>query len=158
MSEAWRRCSVCKEDIGFDEPYLKCSVSTCNKSGRESVFCSVGCWDAHVPVMNHKEASYKEARSPGEKEAMEEQTNANEAQPARPASRQTEGTLSGDAPKEVLIVVSKLKDYIQKRGRMNTSGAVPEVLSNYIRKACDAAIERAAADGRKTVMDRDFIE
>lgn len=61
-----------------------------------------------------------------------------------------------EAQKEVLVVVSKLKSYIQKTAGMNTSGTVPQVLSDSIRKLCDDAIQRATADGRKTVMDRDF--
>jgi len=64
MSDVWRRCSVCKDDIGFLETYYLCSVSTCKRVGRESVFCSVECWDAHVPVMNHKDAGYTEKISP----------------------------------------------------------------------------------------------
>lgn len=76
------------------------------------------------------------------------------------AEEKREGQVGGvslsDAPQEVLIVVSKLKDYIQKRGQMNTSGTVATVLSDFVRRACDSAIECAAADGRKTVMDRDF--
>ena len=59
--------------------------------------------------------------------------------------------------KEVLVVVSKLKTYIKdKSGGMATSGNVSEALSDKIRELCDQAIETAKADGRKTVMDRDF--
>lgn len=57
---------------------------------------------------------------------------------------------------DVLVVVSKLKTYIRNKSSMNTSGSVAEVLSAIVRKACDQAIEKAKADGRKTVMDRDF--
>jgi histone H3/H4 len=39
---------------------------------------------------------------------------------------------------------------------MNTSDGVVEVLSDIVRELCDRAIEQAAKDGRKTVMDRDF--
>ncbi len=143
MSETWRRCSVCKDEIGFDEEYYLCSVSTCNKAGRESVFCSPQCWEAHVPVMNHKEASFEEAHSP---------EKGGELPPVRRIVRDP----SEEAGEEVLIVVSKLKSYIQKKGSMNTAGSVPAVLSSIIRQLCDNAIERAGADGRKTVMDRDF--
>jgi histone H3/H4 len=59
---------------------------------------------------------------------------------------------------EVLVVASKLKNYIRTRAGMNTSSAVPEVLSHRIRQLCDEAIENAKKDGRKTVMDRDFME
>jgi histone H3/H4 len=62
----------------------------------------------------------------------------------------------GSTQKEVLVVVSKLKNYIRDASGMNTSGAVAEVLSDIVRKLCDEAIERAKNDGRKTVMDRDF--
>lgn len=58
--------------------------------------------------------------------------------------------------KEVLIVVSKLKNYIRAASEMNTSGNVAEVLSDIIRSMCDQAIANAKKDGRKTVMDRDF--
>jgi histone H3/H4 len=57
---------------------------------------------------------------------------------------------------EVLVVASKLKNYIRSKSGMNTSSAVMEALSNKIRQLCDQAIENAKSDGRKTVMDRDF--
>ena len=57
---------------------------------------------------------------------------------------------------EVLVVVSKLKNYIRNRAGMNTAGSVAPRLSDIIRNLCDEAVERARADGRKTVMDRDF--
>jgi histone H3/H4 len=58
--------------------------------------------------------------------------------------------------KEVLVVASKLKNYIRSKSGMNTSGAVIEAISDKIRRLCDQAIEHAKQDGRKTVMDRDF--
>jgi histone H3/H4 len=57
---------------------------------------------------------------------------------------------------EILVVASKLKNYIRGKSGMNTSGAVIDVLSGKIRGLCDQAIEAAKRDGRKTVMDRDF--
>ena len=62
----------------------------------------------------------------------------------------------GATEKEVLIVVSKLKNYIRNVSGMNTSGTVAEVLSDIVRKLCDQAVEHAKNEGRKTVMDRDF--
>jgi len=58
---------------------------------------------------------------------------------------------------EVLVVVSKLKNYIRAASGMNTSGNVGTALSSMIRKMCDKAIENARSDGRKTVMDRDIV-
>lgn len=57
---------------------------------------------------------------------------------------------------EILVVVSKLKAYVKSSAGMNTSGAVAEKLSDIIRGLCDEAVARARADGRKTLMDRDF--
>ena len=57
---------------------------------------------------------------------------------------------------EVLVVVSKLKAYIKNVAGMNTSGNVPAKLSEIIKKHCEAAVEQAKKDGRKTLMDRDF--
>ena len=62
----------------------------------------------------------------------------------------------GMSDQEVLVVVSKLKTYIREKAGMNTSSGVAAVLSNEVRRLCDEAVERARADGRKTVMDRDF--
>jgi histone H3/H4 len=58
--------------------------------------------------------------------------------------------------KEVLVVASKVKNYIKESGDMKTSGSVLEVLSDRLRALCDDAIESARSDGRKTVLDRDF--
>ncbi len=57
---------------------------------------------------------------------------------------------------EVLVVVSKLKNYIKAQAGMNTAGNVAEVISEKVKALCDEAIEQAKADGRKTVKDRDF--
>lgn len=57
---------------------------------------------------------------------------------------------------EVLVVVSKLKNYIRAKSGLNTSGNVATVLSELVRRECDNAIEKAKLEGRKTVMDRDF--
>jgi len=59
---------------------------------------------------------------------------------------------------EVLVVVSKLKNYIKDEAGMNTAGNVAPALSSKIRELCNDAIEKARGDGRKTVMDRDFME
>lgn len=60
------------------------------------------------------------------------------------------------AGNEVLIVVSKLKNYIKETSGLSTAGTVPEVLTGAIKTLCEDAIENAKKEGRKTVMDRDF--
>ncbi len=57
---------------------------------------------------------------------------------------------------EVLVVASKVKNYIKDKGEMKTSASVLNVLSDRIRSMCDQAVETARNDGRKTVLDRDF--
>ncbi len=57
---------------------------------------------------------------------------------------------------EILVVASKLKNYIRVKSGMNTSSSVLEAISSQIRRLCDEAIEQAKKAGRKTVMDRDF--
>ena len=57
---------------------------------------------------------------------------------------------------EVLVVASKVKNYIKDKGEMKTSASVLTALSDRIRSMCDEAVENARSDGRKTVLDRDF--
>ena len=57
---------------------------------------------------------------------------------------------------DILVVASKLKNYIRSKSDMNTSASVMEVVSDRIREMCDQAIENARNDKRKTVKDRDF--
>lgn len=159
---SWLPCSTCKGDLGFDELYYVCSVSTCRRSSTNLRFCSVECWEAHVPVMRHREAWAEEARSPTAEEWARENP-----EPAREEERPPSGsepgdagdeiTLSGeDVPREILVVVSKVKAYVRARSGMNTSDGVMPLLSDHLRAVCDAAIRNAARAGRKTVMDRDF--
>ena len=58
--------------------------------------------------------------------------------------------------KEVLVVISKLKNYIREKSDFNTAGSVAPKVSDILRNLCDQAIANARKDGRKTVMDRDF--
>ncbi len=61
---AWRECSTCKKPIRTGQKYFVCSVSTCNKKRGGYVFCSVDCWDAHLPLVNHREAWAVEETAP----------------------------------------------------------------------------------------------
>lgn len=151
MEKIWRNCSICKNPIPQGGVYQKCSVSTC----RKSAYCSVECWDSHVPIMNHKSAWAEEERAP--REVWSEEAGVRRRIVSTPkASGDSSGGTSGDLPKDVLTVVSKLKAYIKAKADMNTSGDVPDALSDIMRELCDAAIEKARMDGRKTVMGKDF--
>jgi len=166
-TDSFRVCSTCKKPIAFGAEYFQCSVSTCNRSRLAMYFCSLACWDAHLPMMRHREAWAEKVKAPtreawqreeDEEQAREANSVAKEKQMSEEAEkrRRIVGAPADDLPREVLVVVSKLKAYVKARSGMNTSDSVTDVLSDQIRKLCDAAIEVAAQDGRKTVLDRDF--
>lgn len=151
-------CSTCRKPIAFGARYYQCSVSTCNRSRTALFFCSVPCWDAHVPEARHRDAWAEEVTAPTREAYEGAQREALEAEKAKmqdKPERKIVTLKNDDVPKEILVVVSKLKAYIRARSGMNTSDAVAEVLSDHLRQICDLAIDRASADGRKTVLDRD---
>lgn len=57
---------------------------------------------------------------------------------------------------DILVVASKIKKLIKAKADFNTSGEALEVLSRKVEQLCQAAIEKAKADGRKTVKARDL--
>jgi hypothetical protein len=50
-------CSMCRKPIQLHSKYWRCSVSTCNSGRIKLMFCSVSCWDAHLPTARHRNAS-----------------------------------------------------------------------------------------------------
>jgi len=162
----WKHCSTCKKELPFRARYHACNVSTCNRGHTALAFCSVECWDSHVPLLRHRDAWAVEQSAPSreewQREQVEEQlaSERREARASAPPASVTPTPLPhvapADLPHDVLIVVSKLKAYVRARSGMNTSDGVVDVLSDKVRALCDAAIEKAAQAGRKTVLDRDF--
>jgi histone H3/H4 len=61
-----------------------------------------------------------------------------------------------DKSDEAMIVTSKFKAYIKARSGMNTSDGVVPLFSSYLKRLARGAIQRAGAEDRKTVLDRDF--
>ena len=141
---AWRHCNMCKVGIGFEAEYFTCSVSTCNRKRTGLTFCSLACFEAHLPTARHRDAWAERQRSPSvaaaraEREAEEREgtAEADDAAepptapgqrrlvvPARPAPGSTseEQDERGESGADVLIVVSKLKKYVRDRSGMNTS-------------------------------------
>ncbi len=150
----WRKCGSCKKEIGFNTIYQACNVSTC----RKLVFCSVDCWNLHNPVMNHKSSWAEENRSPKKENYV---LDSDENAPRRimvnskPVSSTNDSSGSADED-EILIVASKLKQYIKDKYDLSTSANVMDALSNVVRRHTDRAVAKAKSEGRKTVMDRDF--
>jgi histone H3/H4 len=180
---AWRHCNMCKASIGFEAEHFICSVSTCNRKRTGLIFCSLACFEAHLPMARHRDAWAERQRSPSvaaaratEQEEAGGSEDAGEPEPSRlpaaPPQRRLVGALgaakaapaapeqaeSEAAEAEVLIVVSKLKKYVRDRSGMNTSDGVVAVLSDHVRELCREAIRQAGQDGRRTVLDRDFTK
>lgn len=178
---SFRVCSICRKPIPFESRYYACSVSTCNRKPTALYFCSVPCWDAHVPDARHKDAWAIEEKAPTEAEARAEKNATNDSVRRRvvssstsnaDATRGADGARStnnannavnaadddapGHLPEDILVVVSKLKAYVKARGSMNTSDGVTDVLSEHLRSLCTKAIRSAAQNSRKTVLARDF--
>lgn len=146
-SQVWKKCSTCKKEIYTSQPYYVCSVSTCNSRATQYVFCSIPCWDAHLPVERHR------GDSAGAIEKIAPSTVEPEARRRVVVGAQTSKQAEDE---DVLVVASKIRKYIHDRSGMNTSASLYEALSDKIRALCEIAIESARADGRKTVMDRDL--
>jgi hypothetical protein len=171
-ASTWKRCNTCKQPIRFASGYFTCNVSTCNRKGTDFAFCSVACWDAHVPVLRHRDAWAEEQRAPTAAAWAEHQRHQAERAAAPPAESHprpaeshprvvaTPASRAAGAvepvPHDVLVVVSKLKLYVRAKSGMHCSDGVTEVLSDRLRALCDQAIDQARAMGRKTVLDRDF--
>jgi hypothetical protein len=158
---AWRVCSTCKQPIAFGAGYYVCNVSTCNRKATDFAFCSVACWDAHVPTFRHRESWAVDKRAPTRAawEGERQRADVEEKERAARAAERAQPTpivQTGEVPIDILIIASKLKAYIRARSGMNTSESVLDVLSDRVRTLCDAAIDNAAQAGRKTVLDRDF--
>lgn len=159
MDETWKTCGSCKKPIRYGQKHYVCSVSTCQTARFSPVFCTVNCWDAHVPMMNHRSSAWaEEAFAPKEpplSSRMPSGGGDSDELRAR-LMRQMAAEKKGSEAKDVLIVASKLKKYIKDRGDMSCSADVLDALSDIVRLAANDAIDRARADGRKTVKSRDF--
>ena len=151
--QRWRRCSACKQPIAYGATHQVCSVSTCNRKRTGMVFCTVECWEIHLPIANHREAWAVEATAPTRAAAA---TVPPGAAPRRRSASTAAPAKTRDGPAEVLIVASRLKDYVKARSGLNTSDRVLEPLSRIVREVCDRAVRNAQRDGRKTILDRDI--
>ena len=110
-------------------------------------------------MMRHRDAWAEPVKAPSREQFMAEfaeEEKATEMAEEADKARRIVGLSDDGLPKDVLIVVSKLKAYVKARSEMSTSDGAIDVLSAHLRKLCDKAIRHAGTAGRKTVMDRDF--
>jgi hypothetical protein len=168
----WRRCSACKKPIPFGAVYWVCNVSTCNQKRTGLAFCTVSCWEVHLPTVRHRESWAVEKRAPASAAAAggsaaggtaagstaapaERAPERRRIIPSAPASKPEPRPGAARVPHEVLIIASRLRDYVKARSGCNTSDRALEPLSDLVRRAADEAIRNAERDGRKTVLERD---
>jgi len=162
FSEGWRKCSSCKKPIAFGAKYYVCSVSSCNGQRTGYIFCTVHCFERHLPEARHKDAGAVEKLAPKTGAASPPTAEGPARAPARVFASRSGSNPAPPSPsavpisREILVIVSRLKDFIHARSEFNTSGSVMDMLSDHLRVICDRAIDNARSDGRKTVMDRDF--
>lgn len=183
MSSGWKHCSSCKKDLPFGAIYYVCSVSTCNRKRTGLFFCSVECWEVHLPMARHREAWAVEETAPtrdvwqasqggadkGGASPVKRAMPSSSAGPAAVQRRSPGGSSepvrrrvvstdqrSDDSEQEILVVVSRFKAYVKSRHGMNTSDGLFEALSAELRRLADEASDHARMDGRKTLLDRDF--
>ena len=182
MAETWLKCNVCRNPIPFGATHQVCSVSTCNRARNPMVFCTVSCWECHLPEARHREAWAVEAYAPSKAAWEAEHEHQRAAAPA-PVTTSVVRRVVGDvgsAPvanpptnppaatsgvaglhlaevvdRDMLVVVSKMKKYIKDRSGMSCADAVGDVLSEHLRAICDEAIRAAGRAERKTVLERD---
>jgi hypothetical protein len=103
--------------------------------------------------MNHKNAWAEENRAPSQSQASPVET-----QPVRRIVSSAANPAVKESPMEaeILIVASKLKQYVKDKYDLSTSANVMDALSHEVRRITDRAAAKAMAEGRKTLMDRDF--
>jgi hypothetical protein len=168
----WRRCSACKQPIAQGAVYWVCNVSTCNRSRTALAFCSLTCWEVHLPEAHHREAWALERIAPRTAAELgaggaRPGTVSRPAAPAPSAAAERDGQRRlvrpakagrNAAPREILVIVNRLKEYVRARSGFHTSDGVLEPLSEAIRNLCDEAILKAEREGRRTLLDRDIPE
>lgn len=152
-ANVWKKCSTCKKPINLGAKYYVCSVSTCNGERTGYFFCSVSCFEAHLPGARHRQAGAIEKMAPKSADAPSRTL-------IKPVTATSTSTTNFSGPasalRDVLIIASRLKEYVTAKADFNTSASVMDVLSDYVRVITDHAIDNARAEGRKTLLDRDF--
>jgi hypothetical protein len=60
----WKHCNICKAPIAYRAEYFVCSVSTCNRKRTGLFFCSLACFEAHLPTARHRDAWAEREQAP----------------------------------------------------------------------------------------------
>ncbi len=164
MAEVWRKCSSCKKPIFTGALYYTCSVSTCNSKSAPNQFCRFECWSVHNEIYRHRSGAAIEEKAPAHpdrvlaaeitKPVLSQSDRIQKPEARSPGKEANMDKQTGTT--DILVVASKVKKYIQENSGLNTSADVMQPLTDLIVQACNAAVDRAKLDGRKTVMARDI--
>jgi hypothetical protein len=153
----WKRCSTCRGPIAFGGTYYVCSVSTCNRVRTTYRFCSVECWEEHLPLMRHREAWAVEETAPT-REAWAAQGGATAAPTTsvrgaevapKPAGAPPQPAASKPAPVPELAPASP--DAPRRRIRV---GSAPKPAATPTAPATPTAVAAAASDDVLVVVSR----
>src|SRR5687768_14049522 len=92
-NNGWKVCSICKKELPFESQYYLCSVSTCQRKRTGLYFCSPACFEAHLPMMRHRDAWAEVAKAP---------TRAQAAAEAAADKEEPETPENGDAKRRIV--------------------------------------------------------
>jgi len=51
-------CATCRKLIPLGTSAVRCTVASCNTGRLKLRFCSVVCWEKHIPTARHRKAAY----------------------------------------------------------------------------------------------------
>lgn len=51
-------CATCRKLIPPGTAAIRCTVASCNTGRMKLRFCSIVCWEKHVPTARHRKANY----------------------------------------------------------------------------------------------------
>ncbi|HTL12553.1 MAG TPA: hypothetical protein VL588_08710, partial [Bdellovibrionota bacterium] len=77
----------------------------CNRKRTGLAFCSVSCWDAHLPIVNHRESWAEERKAPTEAEWKSQQEEDAKPKTRAPRAAAPEPEAPPAAPKAAPRVI-----------------------------------------------------
>lgn len=87
-------CATCRKLIALGATAYRCSVASCNAGRMKLRFCSVACWEKHVPTARHRKANWiaEEKAGSGASDGASASDGANEANGASESNGTTSTT------------------------------------------------------------------
>jgi hypothetical protein len=153
-NQEWKKCSTCKKSIPLGSKYFTCSVSTCNSKRTGYKFCSVACFDQHIPGARHKSAGAIEETAPKQMPTEDSPSRGRRIIPKQKLTAPSNKQKAKGG--EILVIASRFKEFVNEQSEFNTSASVMNALSDHLRHVAMQAIDNARADGRRTVMEQDL--